>query len=272
MKNYCKKFISLIIVILMIVSLCGCSMVPKILTGVSIETLKGWSFQYNKGTSDYSLFFGLLNKNEKYISGNVDVDIRIVNEKNEEVYKATKSVTPNDFGYYTSQVSGEEYLAEIRIPEEDIAYGKSSNGTVYLTVYKDDVVRFDEVNCSALYCLPVYDVELVAENLPLEINVKGYGGSIASKIRIDEVSYEYEKEYIPTLKITVSGTKTYGSSNSIYDMVSYKLYDSQNCVVETGQLYIRLISEGDKFKDDSISIYDVTPGETYKIVFSEYNW
>ncbi|MDD6094922.1 MAG: hypothetical protein PUC29_04170 [Clostridia bacterium] len=272
MKSIWKYSLSFLVV-LMVISFCGCSFVPTVLTGNNVETLKGWSFQYNKGTSDYSLFFGLLNKNDKYVSANVDVDIRIVNDEGEEVYKATKSVTPADFGNYTSQVAGEQFLAEIRISEKDVACGKSSNGTVYLTVYKDDVVRFDEVNCSALYCLPVSDIELIAENLPIEINVKGYNGNVESKIRIDEVSYSFEKEYTPVLKIIVSGTKIFGGSDSLsYDMVSYKLYDSQDCVIETGQLYIHSISNGDKFKDDSIIIYDITPGETYKIVFSEYSW
>lgn len=261
-----KLFIPLIFVL--ICSLTGCSLLP----GGSIETLKGWSFQYNQGTNDFSLFFGLLNGNDQYISAEVDVDIRIVNESGEEVYKATKSVTRKDFGNYESKAAGKQYLAEIRIPEADIATGKSSNGTVYLTVYKENVVRFDEVNCAALYCLPVSDLTLVAENLPTEISVKGYDGSVESKIRIEDVSYTCDKLLSTTLKITVSGTKTYGSSKIGYDMVAYKIYDSKGYVVESGNLFINGVGKGDKFKDDSISVYDITPGDTYKIVFSEYHY
>ena len=48
--------------------LCGCSFSPSMHNGSNdIETLKGWSFQSNPGTNDYSLFFGLLNSNDKYI-------------------------------------------------------------------------------------------------------------------------------------------------------------------------------------------------------------
>ena len=54
------------------------------------------------------------------------------------------------------------------------------------TKQKENVVQFDEVNCAALYCLPVSDLTLVAENLPTEISVKGYDGSVESKIRIEE--------------------------------------------------------------------------------------
>ena len=78
---------------LVLISLCGCSLLPEVVLNNDIETLKGWSFQYNSSTNDYSLFFGLLNSNDTYISADVDVDIRIVNDSNEEVYKATASVT-----------------------------------------------------------------------------------------------------------------------------------------------------------------------------------
>lgn len=262
-----KKLSVLIITILMF-SLTGCSL----LWGGNIETLKGWSFQYNQGTNDFSLFFGLQNGNDQYISADVDVDIRIVNKSGEEVYKATKSVTRKNFGNYESKAAGRQYLAEIRIPEKDIAAGKSSNGTVYLTVYKENVVRFDEVNCAALYCLPISDLTLVAENLPTEIIVKGYDGRIESKIRIEDVSYTYEKLITPTLKITVSGTKTYGTSKIGYDMVAYKIYDSNGYVVDSGTLFINGVGKGDKFKDDSILVYNITPGDTYKIVFIEYQY
>ena len=84
------------LVIALLLSGCG-------LLASHVETLKSWSFQYNEGTSDYSLFFGLAAKNDKPLAADVDVDIRIVNDKNEEVYSGTKSVSSDDFGNYTSQ-------------------------------------------------------------------------------------------------------------------------------------------------------------------------
>lgn len=215
-------------------SLCGCSFLPSaIMESNNIETLKGWSFQSNSETNDYSLFFGLLNGNDNYIAADVDIDIRIVNDAGEEVYSATKSVTSEDFGDYESEAAGKQYLANVRIPASDIKSGKSNNGTVYLTLYKGDAVRFDEVNCTALYCLPVADVNLSAEGLPVEIKVKGYDGSTESVLKITDVSYVYEKEYTSQLKITFSGQKIDGNSSS-YDIISYKLYDSDGYLIDSG--------------------------------------
>lgn len=256
------------ILLLVVLCLCGCSPFDSI----NVETLKGWSFQYNQGTNDYSLFFGLLNEKGDYISAAVDVDIRITDKDGNELYNQTRSVTIKDFGYYTSQVAGEQYLAEIRIKAAEINEGVSSSGKVYFTVYKEGNVRFDEVNCSALYCLPTKDVSLENEQLPLELNVKDLDGTIESVIKIEDVSYKYDNSVIPRLEITVSGVKTYGGNKTGYDMISYKLYDSSSYLVDSGDLFLSDLSEGDKFKDDSITIYDVQPGESYLLKFSEYSW
>lgn len=266
-----KRVIVVVLTVFML-SLGGCSSLSSAIMGSNnIETLTGWSFQSNSGTNDYSLFFGLLNDNDKYIAADVDIDIRIVNDVGEEVYSATKSVTSEDFGDYESTSAGKQYLANVRIPVSDIKSGKSNNGIVYLTVYKDDAVRFDEVNCTALYCLPVADVNLSAEELPVEIKVKGYDGSIESILKITDVSYVYEKEYTPQLNITFWGQKIDGSSSS-YDIISYKLYDSDGYLIDSDNIYLDSLNTGDKFKDNSIVVYDITPGENYTLQFAEYSW
>lgn len=258
----------LVLSLLVTIMLCGCSTAQL----DRVETLRGWSFQFNEGTNDYSLFFGLLSQNEESISADVDVDIRIVNEADEEVYNGTTSVSEKNFGYYTSKALGEEYLAEIRIPASNIAPGISSSGKVYLTVYKDNSIRFDEVSCEALYCLPIKDIQLSCDSLPVELNMKDYFGNTESTIQINDVTYNFDKDYLPQLEITISGEKTYGTNGAGYDIISYKLYDSDDYMVDSGNVYLSSLSAGDKFKDSSIMIYDITPGMTYIIKFMEYNW
>lgn len=267
-----KKLLS-IILLLSLLSFCGCSgTISQILNDSSIETLKSWSIQYNENTKDYSVFFGLLNKNDKYISANVDVDIRIEDESANKLYKATHTVSKDDFGYYTSKAAGEQYLAEIRIKESEIGKGTSTSGKLYLTVYKEGVVRFDEVNCDALYCLPVKSINLNADNLPVELKVKDYSGRTESIIKIEDVSYTADYDLSPEMSITISGIKTYGNDDQNYDIISYKLYDSADYMVDSGNIFLKDLTAGDKFKDDSITIYDTKPGETYTLKFAEYGY
>ena len=84
-------------------------------------------------------------------------------------------------------------ILQYKIPASEITPGADSSGKVYLTVYKADVVAFDEVNCDAFYCLPIQDIKVESGPFPIELNVKGFNGSITSKIQIDDVTYEYEK-------------------------------------------------------------------------------
>lgn len=273
MSKYMKKpFFT--IMLLMLLSLCGCSgLVSEILnSGGNIETLKSWSIQYNEGTKDYSVFFGLLDENDKYISADVDVDIRIEDESGNELYKATHTVSKDNFGYYTSKVAGEQFLAEIRIKESEIGKGTSTSGKLYLTVYKEGIVRFDEVNCEALYCLPVRSITLNANNLPVELKVKDYSGRTESIIKIEDVSYTADYDLSPEMSITISGIKIYGNNNQSYDIISYKLYDSAGYMVNSGNVFLKDLNSGDKFKDDSITVYDIKPGETYTLKFSEYGY
>ena len=265
------KRILFLFLLLVILSLCACSSFTSSLFGSdNIATLKGWSFQYNEGTNDYSLFFGLLNETDQYISAEVNADIRIEDDDGNVLYMATRSVAKNDFGYYSSQAAGERFLANVRIKATDIAEGYSSSGTVYLKVYKDDTATFDEVNCKVLYGLPTKPIKLQAEALPIELNIKGYDGKIKSKIRIDDVSYSLDNSILPWLTVTISGIKTYGSSNSSYDIISYKLYDNAGYMITSGNVFLSSLDAGDKFKDNSITIYDIKPGENYTLKFSEY--
>jgi len=252
------------LVIALLLSGCGSS-------ASCVETLKNWSFQYNEGTSDYSLFFGLADKNDKPLSAGVDVDIRIVNDTDEEVYAGTKSVSTDDFGYYTSQAAGEQYLANVRITAAEIKAGTSASGKVYFTVYKENAVRFDEVNCDALYCLPIEDVQVTFDSFPLDLKVKDFMGGTASVIQIQGAEFRFDKDYSPRLNITITGEKKSGSGNSGYDMISYKLFDSAGYMIDSGNLYLSALSAGDKFKDDSVVIYDIVPGEAYVFRLSEYN-
>ena len=264
-----KKVCALIVAFLVVV-LSGCGM-----TGPQVETLKGWSFQYNEGTKDYSLFFGLTDKNDKYLAAEADVSIRIEDENGAIVYEGTKSITKDDFGTYSSQAAGERFLANVRIPENEISAGGSTTGTVYFTVSDGKTFSFDECNCSALYCLPVKDIQLSIDTLPVELQQKGYDGSIESKVTITDVKYSVDSSLSsPRMTITLSGEKTFGKGGNLsYDIISYKLLDSEGYLVDSGQVYLGTsLNTGDKFRDDSLVVYNLTPGETYTLQLLDYSW
>ncbi len=231
-----------------------------------VDTLRSWSFQYNEGTDDYSVFFGLADKSGDPLAVDINADIRIVNDKSETVYSGTRAVSVDDYSYYTSTAAGEQYLANVRIPAEAIAPGTTSSGTVYLTVYKENEIDFGEVNCDASYCLPLKDITVTFDDFPLDLTQKDYFGRTESVIQIQDAAYEFDKDfYLPTLSVTIWGEKLSGSGISSSDTFNYELYDSAGYLVKSGHIFLFDVNAGTKFKDDSVEFYDLTPGETYTL-------
>lgn len=230
--------------------------------------LVDWHFQYNEGMDNYSLFFGLLDDKDREIAQAVTVDIRIENKAAEIVYDQSKSLTKEDFDYYTNRRGDRKYLAEVTIPKGALKKGKESDGTVYLTVYKPDSFYFDEVRCDAFFCLPLKDISLECLNLPQVITLKDYYGKVKSKIEIEKVRYIFDKEYIPRLQIKVYGQKVFGKAeDSIYDLIHYKLSDLDGYVIENGRIFLNSLAKGDKFTEE-ITIYKIEAGGNYRLEFS----
>lgn len=258
-----KSFTLVLLSFVLIIVLSGCS------SNARVEQLSEWSFQYNEGTNDYSLFFAFNDANRKQIAAESNVDIKIVNKADEVLYKKTVSVTKDDFDYFTSKSRGENYLADIRIPKEEIKKGTSSEGTVFFKVYNEQAFEFDECNCPVLFNLPIEDFSIKCESLPKEISIKSFDGSIQSKILIESMDVDIDDSTMPMVTVTILGKKTY-SGSSLYagmDNFEYQLCDSEGYAIKNGSVYLDDLNSGDKFKDDSINFYDLIPGEKYTLKF-----
>lgn len=261
-----KKIVALLIASLFFIT--GCSFRPN------VDTLNGWMFQYNEGTNDYSLFFSLNDSRNRSVAADASVKIRIVNENGENVYEGERFITPDDFSYYTNAIVGDRYMANVRISANDIKKGSSSSGKVFFTVTNPDSFAFDEVNCDALYCLPIKEASINKIEYPAELVQKDFMGNVESKIVINDVQYSFDTSLSPSLHVVISGEKTYQNGNSLsYDIISYKLYDSEGYLVDGGNVYLGTsLGAGDKFKDDSLVFYDVVPGEAYTLQLSDFSY
>lgn len=266
-----KKIGSVCLAFLFLLSfaLCGCGEGIKVRY---VTTLKNWFFQENAGANEYDLFFSLHGDDGDAIDAEVTADVRIEDESGNVLYKKTHTVTEKDYGDYTRQ-NTELHLACVRVPKSAVLPGVSSSGKAYLKVYREEIVEFDEVSCDVYYGLPVKDVKLVCDELPMEVNIIDYSNRVEGAVRIDEIKYSSDCSFSTVnLEIEVLGVKIKGKTSSLYDIINYKIYDSQGYRVKDGSLYLSSLSEGDKFKE-KISIYSgITPGETYTIKFEEHGY
>lgn len=242
---------------LLMVALCAC-------TTSRAETLEDWSFQYDETSETYSLFFALCDSAGRNISADAQVDVRIVNGDEETVYTGSHDIHAEDFGLYTNQSEGERLLANVKIPASDISQGTSSEGTVFFTV-SGSSFAFDECSIEILDDLPLKAIDIRADQLPVELNIQDYGSASHSTIRIDEVSV-IQDEYLPDQAVIVlQGEKIRGSGT--YDSFDYKLYDSDEQLVDNGIVMLSGLSEGERFEDDSLMLFGLVPGERYTLRF-----
>ena len=266
--------------VLLLALLCSCTVPAKITEMIektessvqsmkSVEYISNWAFQYNPTTENYSLFFQLTDEDGMPVAAPVDVAVRIENEAGEVVYEGSGRVEEEYFANFTSEAMGEQFLGEALIPADQIQPGKAESGTVYFTVTGEDF-GFDECQCPARYCLPIAQTTVEGEGLPVELTLKDFEGRMTSKIRIDGVEFVPDERVSDWGSLIVKGEKTAeGSGITIgSDLVDYKLCDSEGYVVKTGTLYLQNLSAGDAFKDDSVLLSDLVPGEHYTVRFA----
>ena len=161
-----KKFVLCFLSLVLIFILSSCS------SNTRVKHLSEYSFQYNKETNDYSLFFALNDTNKKQIAADANVDIKIINKADEVLYEKTVTITKGDFDYFTSKSRGKNYLANIQIPKEEVKKGTSAKGTVFFKVYNKQSFAFDECNCPVLFDLPIKDISITCTSLSKEVSIK----------------------------------------------------------------------------------------------------
>lgn len=227
--------------------------------------------QYDNG--DYTILFGFTNKDEEYLWINASLDVKIINDNNDTVYTGKFDITEKNFATWSNVFSGDRYLASIVINENDITKGDTENGTIILNVTTETFgYTFEnyEIDIDDLpYNSPSSKCSLSLPQLPLTINEYNWNNEIDSTIKIDGIEFKWEEQYDGScsLNLIFSGEKTYGENG--YTYISYKLYDSENYIVDSGAFMTDRLSKGDKFKNMEETIYSLQPG-VYRLEITDY--
>lgn len=241
-------------------------------TTPSVEYISNWSLYYDMIFSRYELKLSVLDSQKNEIKASASVDIRIVNEKSQTVYSATKTITPSDFRTTISLSSDSHLVALIYINKNEISLGNSQKGTLYFTVYENNNFQFDEQAIAINSDLPVKAATLSLPETPLNLSyTSSITGTTYSSCTISNVSYEID-DY-GWMNIYISGEKTYDkdgddANNRCY--VQWKIYDSENYVVDSGMCYTSSLKVGEKFKNEKFIFTSVEKGEEYRLELSDY--
>lgn len=156
----------------------------------------------------------------------------------------------------------------------------NDNVTIYggfIGMYTYETVLSNEITVPCVQAIMMdYNGKNTAINIsvelptcPLIVSEYDWNNEILGTIRIDDITVSYEKNWDGTYYVifNIAGEKTYGNNGYVY--INYKLYDSENYIVESGSFMTDKLSLGDKFKNMEETIYDLEPG-TYRLEIVDY--
>lgn len=228
-----------------------CGLVSLNLTQSEInksKQVKSMSHSFGEYSSEIQINITLKDENGYSLQIPVYVYVKIVDEKNEILYEGTLIKSASQ--------------SKVTIPNKDIKSGYSNIGTLYYKVY-NSYVSFDTIS-KELDDLD-WTVEVELPDLPKTITYSGY--SYSSMCKVTQITYKVSGDDIT---FYFEGEKTYDSNGNNYNSsckIGWKLYDEDNYVLDDGTLYTNSLATGEKFKNESVNIYNcIEPGKSYKLV------
>lgn len=236
----------------------------------SVQYISDRDVDYYESDDWFIVFFGLKNENETLIDASGTADIEIKDQNGNSLYKQSIPFSEDDFTTWTSASwSNEKYLCGLYIDRADISGGTSTSGTLTLEVTCADGSHFSPSNLS-ISDLPEKRVTIKLPSVPKTLNDNSYS-SKSLKVTVKKLSYESNLSYDGTADVTINMTiqlisKSGDTNTSETAHVGYKLYDSDNVVVDSGQFYSPPLEVGESALIDE-TIYNLDPTEVYTLKF-----
>lgn len=192
------------------------------------------------------------------------IAINFTNSNHEVVYNKTHNFNLSNFSNWTSVLMGTRYLCCIKIPSSTITKGTSDKGKINFTVTLSNGITFNNGNLLDISDLPVKEIEHVKISLP-DISGEYICGSTQSytlsQVWVNSTYHSYDNAN--TVTIYFNGTKTWDSKGSKYSRavhIGWKLYDSNNAVVDSGTAYTSAVTTNENFANVSDLIFDLPDG------------
>lgn len=208
----------------------------------------------------YTVIFGLLDQDKKYITSDVSVAVRIVNDSSQTVYNKTYTVSSSDFYSYQDKL-----LVNVKIPKNAIIAGATKTGKLYYKVYNEGG-SFNEMSYS-LSDLPYEKIVTyitdrnVTENDDCYTITFGFLDQeeeyIASDASVEVRIVNEEEQTVLNKTFIVLSSDFYSYQGKL--LVDIKV--SKNEIIagatKNGNLYYRVFDEKGSFNEYSYSLNDL---------------
>lgn len=243
-----------------------------------IQYIGDRSVDYDSIKKEHRLFFSLLLGDQTTgVASSGVANIKIVNDDGIEVYNKAVRFTQSDFSTWTWALLGSKYICCVKIPDSDLIKSTSSSGKLTFNVKLDDGTSFSDSTYN-ISNLPLQDLKEVCRvalpTMPTTISSYDVWGALDSSCLVTNVNYTVEPSIYKSkydIKISISGKKTYdveGNNHSSYGYIGWKLY-KDDVVVDSGIFMPSGLAVGDKFENETTTIYNVEEGD-YRLELLDY--
>lgn len=216
----------------------------------------------------YNVLFALGDQDNNPMKASGTADITIKDDKDNILYQESIHFTESDFTEWTNSYRDDYTLGcWLNIPRTEINGSSSSTGTLSLTVTTESGVYFDSYDMT-IFTLPEKTVEIKLPELPATHVDKRYSDEI-SYVTIHSLTYKqtylFDSGAVVEFEAIVSlDDKTSKENVSGHAEIGYKVYDEDDIVVTSGDIYTNNLAIGEKSKK-TFTINDLDPMKTYTL-------
>ena len=239
--------------------LCGCGK-------YQVDGVEQCSYRQNRESGAYELKFALLDPEGQEVAAPAKVTVSVEDDLGNVLYEDKMKITQEDFDWFQLKDQKNHYLANIEIPADALAPGRSVSGQVKFRVKKAFAFSFKNLSCEAVNCLPIQDVSFICEGMNQEFAIRNDFWNSESIYRVDDLSWQLDRYTGTTATLSIKGQKVQGSKGTFADMIRYQVKDSEDQVIQSGELYLNHYSDGKGF-DAMLFFSNLTPGEEYTLRF-----
>ena len=226
------------------------------------------SVQYTEAQDMYNVMFSFLDQNNEPMKTSGTAKISIKDNKDNILYEKSIDFDESDFTEWTNQVRDDSTLGcWLNIPKNDVKGGASYRGKMTLEVTGTDM-HFDPFDMD-MSNLPEKQVEIKLPETPVTHTDRSYS-RVISYVTIHSLTYKQtylssDGEASVEFEALISLDDKTGEDNiSSSAEVGYKVYDEDDIVVTSGDIYTNNLAIGEKSKK-TFTVNHLDPMKIYTL-------
>lgn len=266
-----------LVIIITLIALCLFGFLYTMSRNQIVSYMGNRTVDYDSANYRHRVFWTFFDQNNKAMKANASIKLVIRDVYSNVLYDKTTSVDSSYYSDWTNMFQDNAKLKGcIYINDNEILPGASETGTLSIYTEIPETGSYFEEETIKIDNLPTKDIDIVLSN-PLPQSIRySFCGTLYTIVDVVDVRYSYQYydwDNSVTLTLSFTTKMTYnknGNNSSDYSYITYKIYDSNGNIVESGDQIISPSSVGQSVVSDAI-IFNLSLNESYTIEIVDTN-